>query len=92
MNMIKEPSMDSFLTTQEAADLLGVKDSRVRQLILDGTLTAVKKGRHLWLIKASDLKAAEKRKTKPGPAAKATTGRRAKNAPSGSRKKGARQR
>src|ERR1044071_3862685 len=62
--------MGSFLTTQQAADRLGISDSRIRQLILDGKLKAVKAGRD-WLIKASDLRLMEKRKTKPGPVAKA---------------------
>jgi len=62
--------MDSFLTTQKAAERLGVGDSRIRQLILDGKLAAVKAGRD-WLIKASDLRLLKNRKTKPGPAAKA---------------------
>jgi excisionase family DNA binding protein len=61
--------MDTFLTTQQAAEGLGVSDSRIRQLILVGKLAAVKAGRD-WLIKVSDLKLMEKRKTKPGPAAK----------------------
>jgi excisionase family DNA binding protein len=61
--------MDTFLTTRQAAERLGVSDSRIRQLILDGKLAAVKAGRD-WLIKASDLRLMEKRKTKPGPAAK----------------------
>lgn len=62
--------MDTFLTTQQAAERLGVSDSRIRQLILDGKLAAVKAGRD-WLIKVSDVRLMEKRKTKPGPAAQA---------------------
>jgi excisionase family DNA binding protein len=47
--------MDDLLTTQQAADRLGLKgSSRVRQLILEGKLPAAKVGRDL-LIKASDL-------------------------------------
>jgi excisionase family DNA binding protein len=61
--------MEAFLTTHKAAEWLGVSDSRIRQLILDGKLAAVKAGRD-WLIKASDLRPLEKRKTKPGPVAK----------------------
>lgn len=61
--------MDTFLTTRQAAERLGVSDSRIRQLILEGKLVAVKAGRD-WLIKTSDLRLMEKRKTKPGPAAK----------------------
>ena len=47
--------MNEFLTTQEAAEELGVTDSRVRQLILDGKLPARKFGRS-HVIKRSDLK------------------------------------
>lgn len=68
--MLKNGSnVDSFLTTKEAAERLGVGDSRIRQLILEGKLIAVKAGRD-WLINVSDLRLMEKRKTKPGPAAK----------------------
>ena len=47
--------MDELLTTQEAAAELGVTDSRVRQLVLDGKLPARKFGRS-HMIKRSDLK------------------------------------
>lgn len=47
--------MDELLTTQEAATELGVTDSRVRQLVLDGKLPARKFGRS-HMIKRSDLK------------------------------------
>src|SRR5262249_39744913 len=62
-------AMKTLMTTGQAAQRLGVSDSRIRQLILDGKLAAVKAGRD-WLIKASDLRRLERRKTKPGPAAK----------------------
>lgn len=47
--------MSEFLTTQEAAEELGITDSRVRQLIIDGKLPAQKFGRS-HMIKRSDLK------------------------------------
>ena len=47
--------MKELLTTQEAAEELGVTDSRVRQLIIDGKLPAQKFGRS-HMIKRSDLK------------------------------------
>lgn len=50
--------MDKLLTTQQAAAELGVTDSRVRQLILDGRLPAEKFGRS-HMIKLSDLKHVE---------------------------------
>lgn len=46
---------DDLLTTQQAAAELGVTDSRVRQLIIDGKLPAQKFGRS-HMIKRSDLK------------------------------------
>lgn len=50
--------MKEFLTTQEAAEELGVTDSRVRQLIIDGKLQAQKFGRS-HMIRRSDLKNVE---------------------------------
>lgn len=49
---------DDLLTTQQAAEELGVTDSRVRQLILDGKLPAQRFGRS-HMIKRSDLKRVE---------------------------------
>ena len=59
-----------FYTTSEAAAELGVTPSRVRQMVLGGTLHAEKTGRDL-LIKVEDLTAAKNRKTKRGPEPKA---------------------
>jgi excisionase family DNA binding protein len=50
-----------LLTTTEAAARLGISASRVRQLILEGRLPAVKNGRDLW-INEKDLKLVAKRK------------------------------
>ena len=47
-----------ILTTTQAAKILKVNDSRVRQLILSGRLPAQKLGRD-WIIKEKDLKEAE---------------------------------
>jgi len=52
-----------YVTTKQAAEELGVDPSRVRQLILEGVLTAQKMGRD-WVIKRADLK---KAKGRPGP-------------------------
>lgn len=46
---------DDLLTTQQAAEELGVTDSRVRQLIISGKLPAQSFGRS-HVIKRSDLK------------------------------------
>jgi excisionase family DNA binding protein len=53
--------MNASLTTQQAAEKLGVTVSRVRQLVLAGRLPAEKFGRDL-VIKESDLKFVEDRK------------------------------
>ena len=46
---------ERLLTTQEAAERLGLTDSRVRQLVLEGRLPAQKFG-HLNMIREQDLK------------------------------------
>ena len=46
---------DDLLTTRQAAEELGVTDSRVRQLIISGKLPAQSFGRS-HVIKRSDLK------------------------------------
>jgi excisionase family DNA binding protein len=43
-----------LLTTQQAAERLGLTDSRVRQLVLEGRLPAQKFG-HLHMIREGDL-------------------------------------
>ena len=53
--------MQGFLTTQEAAEKLGVTAGRVRQMIVDGQLPATKLGRDN-IIKESDLSLVENRK------------------------------
>jgi excisionase family DNA binding protein len=45
---------DELLTTQQAAERLGLTDSRVRQLVLEGRLPAQKFG-HLNMIRVQDL-------------------------------------
>jgi excisionase family DNA binding protein len=58
------------MTTTQAAEFLGVNDSRVRQLTRSGTLPAVKVGRD-WLIEEDVLKQykdtlRERNQKKPG--------------------------
>lgn len=65
--------MSASLTTQQAAERLGVTVSRVRQLVLEGRLPAEKFGRDL-VIKESDLKRVEDRR--PGRPPKNGAGRR----------------
>lgn len=45
---------DNLLTTKDAAQLLGVSASRVRQLILEGRIPSIKMGRDL-LVKRDAL-------------------------------------
>ena len=46
--------MDELLTTQQAAERLGITDGRVRQLILEGRLPSIKFGRSN-VIRTADL-------------------------------------
>jgi len=50
-----------ILTTKQAAKILKINDSRVRQLILDGRLPAQKLG-HVWMIQEKDLQKVVDRK------------------------------
>jgi excisionase family DNA binding protein len=52
--------MNGWLTTQQAADKLGVTQGRIRQLILSGDLPSEKVGRDR-MIREEDLKLVEKR-------------------------------
>lgn len=54
------------LTTKEAAELLKMTDSRVRQLILENRLPAKKHG-HVWLIQEQDLDSVRGLKRGPKP-------------------------
>jgi excisionase family DNA binding protein len=53
--------MNKLLTTQQAAEKLGISDARVRQLILEGRLPAEKLGRDLF-IEESNLRLVSERK------------------------------
>ena len=64
-----------MLTTQEAANKLGVSDTRIRQMILSGRLPASQFGK-AHVIKEDDLKLVEDRK--PGRPSKAETAAKAK--------------
>ena len=50
-----------YLTTKQAAKIVGVDNSRIRQLILAGQLKAIKIGRD-WLITLKALKAVKARR------------------------------
>jgi excisionase family DNA binding protein len=53
--------MNKLLTTQQAAEKLGISDARIRQLILNGRLPAQKLGRDLF-IEESDLRLVSERR------------------------------
>lgn len=55
-------SLEGFLTTKEVAKKLGVSVGRIQQLIAEGRLPATKIGQ-TNLVKESDLKLVENRKT-----------------------------
>ena len=55
-------SLEGFLTTKEVAEKLGVSVGRVQQFIAEGRLPATKIGQ-TNLVKESDLKLVEDRKT-----------------------------
>ena len=55
-------SLEGFLTTKQVAEKLGVSVGRVQQLIAEGRLPATKIGQ-TNLVKESDLKLIEDRKT-----------------------------
>jgi|GEM_PF-1912706 len=52
--------MEKKLTAKEAAEILGVNDSRVRQMILNGDLPAEKFG-PVWTIRTEDLNLVKER-------------------------------
>lgn len=58
-------SISDMLTTAEVADMLGVKASRVRRLILSGELATTKRGRDN-LIQRADAEAMRGRNQSPG--------------------------
>lgn len=53
--------MSELLTTRQVAERLGVTAGRVRQMIIDGQLPAIKMGRDNF-IKESDLRFVKNRK------------------------------
>jgi excisionase family DNA binding protein len=52
-----------MLTTKQAAAILHVNDSRIRQLIKEGRIKATRFGERSWMIDEADL--TEYRKTPP---------------------------
>ncbi len=68
--MVQTSPMSAALTTRQAAERLGVTDSRIRHLVLEGRLPAEKFGRDL-VIREHDLRLVEDRK--PGRPSKAAS-------------------
>lgn len=63
--------MEKFLTTEEAAEELGVTPARARQLIRAGILKAKQFGR-AYVVTPAAITEARKRHSKPGPVPKAS--------------------
>lgn len=53
--------LDGYITTKEAAQILNVSEGRIRQLVADGRLPAVKVGQ-TNLVKETDLELVRERK------------------------------
>jgi excisionase family DNA binding protein len=51
-----------YLSVQEAADVLGVTDGRIRQMLLEGSLVGQKLGRHVWAIPGVEVERAKGRR------------------------------
>ena len=60
--------MSKQYTVQEAADQVGISDSRIRQLVLAGDIDHLYFGRAI-VITELGIEQAKARKTKPGPSA-----------------------
>lgn len=58
-------NLSLYITTAEAAKLLGVNQSRIRQLIMEGRLAATKAGRDNFILK-TELEAFAKLDRRPG--------------------------
>lgn len=58
---------DGYLTVRQAAQRLGLDESRVKALIKAGKLKAERFGKRMWIIKEDDFAEFEAtRNTKPG--------------------------
>lgn len=56
--------MTGYVTAKEAAEMLGVNPSRVRQLVLAGDLPAQKVGDAILIISTADIAKLKKKRTK----------------------------
>lgn len=72
--------MEELITTAEAAKILGVNDSRVRQMIRAGELPARRmeaRGQFYYLLSRADVEELARRPRRPGPAPRAEEDRAA---------------
>lgn len=58
--------MDKYVTTAQAAEIIGCVDSRVRQLLREGTIAGERVGRD-WLVLRKSAEMYAKTERKPGP-------------------------
>jgi excisionase family DNA binding protein len=52
----------SYLSTEEAAEVLGLTDGRIRQMLRAGELIGVKLGRRSWAIPSSEIDRVKRRR------------------------------
>ena len=58
--------IQGHLTTKEAADILGLTSSRIRQMIIEGTLKGERVGGKTLLIKQSSIERYQRKKQQNG--------------------------
>tara|TARA_Y100000361_G_C11137696_1_gene333065 strand:+ start:436 stop:639 length:204 start_codon:yes stop_codon:yes gene_type:complete len=63
--------INTLITTKRAANILGVSTSRIRQLIRDGRIEAMKMDGSIWLVDSSSF---EKFANQPRPAGRPRRG------------------
>lgn len=52
--IVLEPSKERLLTVREVADLIGVTDGRVYQLLWEGQMRGIRINRRAWLVPYSE--------------------------------------
>ena len=67
----KRKDTEPMLTTNEAAEMLGITAARVRQIVLAGKMLAEKRGRDLFIPQSEVEKAKARQKTPGRPKKKA---------------------
>ena len=59
--------IDEYVTVKEAADLIGVQESRVRQLLLEGVLVGRKFGQRAWMVRRDSASEFRNNRPRRGP-------------------------